>query len=133
MSDPSLIVQAAIVAALKADPALTILVAGRVYDQPPAAPAMPYVTLGEDHVMSEAGDGYDGADITLTLHVWSIAIGFPEAKRIAAALVAALSPDLVLGEGRLIDITYADTRYLREPDGVTSHAVLTFTALTEPS
>ncbi len=134
MSDPSLALQKALVAALKADAPLTAIVAGRIWDQPPAAPAYPYVTLGEDQVLPDRGDCYEGSDVTLTLHAWSNATGFPEVKRIVAAIRAVLGPDLILEAGtHLVDLTFDEARYLRDPDGTTSHAVLTFTARTEPA
>ncbi|WP_375458886.1 DUF3168 domain-containing protein [uncultured Enterovirga sp.] len=135
MSDPALPLQKALVAALKGDADITAVVGDRIYDTPPMAAAYPYVTLGEDQILPDRGDGgYEGSDVTLTLHVWSRATGFPEAKRVAAATRAALAGGLTLEAGtRLVDLTFEEARFLREPDGVTSHGVLTFTALTEPA
>lgn len=135
MSDPALALQKALVATLRADPVLVGLLSGRVYDQPPAATAYPYATLGEDQILPDRGDGgYEGSDVTLTIHVWSRQDGFPEAKRIAGAIRAALTPGLALDPGTaLVDLAFTEARFVREPDGITAHAVLTFTALTEPS
>lgn len=130
--DPSLELQIALIARLRAFPALATLVGGRIYDAPPPSAAYPYVTLGEDQILPDAGTDYDGADVTLTLHVWSKATGFPETKRIAAAIRAALAAELPLTALRLVDLVYEGARYLREPDGLVSHGVVTFTALTEP-
>ena len=133
MSDPSLPLQAGLVAALKAYAPLTALIAGRVYDDPSKNAAKPYVTIGEDQVLPDRGDGYDGSDVTMTIHVWSEAVGFPQTKQIAGAIRAALAPGFAVQGHRLVDIAFESTRYLREPDGRTSHGVLTFTARTEPT
>ena len=112
MSDPALAVQKALVGALKADPTLAALVAGRIYDQPPAAAQMPYVSTGEDQVVPDRADGgYEGSDITVTIHAWSRATGFPEVKQIAAAIRIVLAAGLSLDRGTsLVDLTFADAR-----------------------
>lgn len=134
MSDPSLDLQGAIVAALKADPAVTALISGRVYDQVPPQAAFPYVTIGEDQTLPAWADCYDGADVILTLHAWSRAVGYPEVKRLAAAVSAALDGvEVTIETIRLVDISWTGSRFLRDPDGNTRHAVIGFRALTEPT
>lgn len=133
MSDPSLELQKAIVAALKADTDTAALIGARVYDQPPAVPQFPYLTLGEDQTIAERADCYDASEVTLTFHAWSRATGFPEVKRIADAVRQALTDaPLALTGHRLVDLAFTDSRVLRDPDGLTSHAVITLRALTEP-
>jgi hypothetical protein len=130
----SLELQRAIVGRLKADATLTAIIAGRVYDQPPKGPQFPYVTLGDDQTVPDRGQGYDGSDVSLTIHTWSRAQGFPETKRMLEAIRASLTDaPLALTGHRLIDLAMAESRALRDPDGITSHGVITFTALTEPA
>lgn len=84
--------------------------------------------------MPDRGDGYEGSDSVLTLHVWSRAVGFPQAKAIGAAIRATLGPGVAIEAGtRLVDFVFDSARYLRDPDGVSSHGVLVFRALTEPA
>ena len=129
----SLELQKAIVARLKADSSITTLVSSRVYDQPPTDPSFPYITVGEDQTLPDAGDSYDGSEVNLTLHAWSRAMGFPEVKRIIDAVRASLyAAPLTLSGHRLVDIAFVDSRALRDPDGITNHGTLTFRALTEP-
>lgn len=133
MPSVSLELQKAIVAALKADTAVNGLVAGHVYDTVPSSDPFPRITLGEDQVIPERADCYLGDEVFITLHVWSRKTGFPETKRIAAAVRTALhDAELELTGFRLVDLASDGERFMRDPDGLTNHAVLTFRALTEP-
>jgi hypothetical protein len=133
VSDPSLELQKAIVARLKADSATAAIVGARIYDEVPTSAAFPYINLGEDQTIAERADCYDGSEINLTLHAWSREPGYPEVKRIADAVRASLQDaPLTLTGHRLVDLTFIDSRVLRDPDGKTSHAVVTLRALTEP-
>jgi Protein of unknown function (DUF3168) len=138
--DPSNALQAASVTWLKADPTVAALVADRVWDKvPDERPEgveqdwpFPYVTVGEAHVIGEHGHGYEGADTMLTVHCWSRAPGFPEVKQIGGAVAASLHrADLDLDGFRLVDLEYQTTHYFRDKDGLTSHGVVVFKALTD--
>jgi hypothetical protein len=131
--DPDLELQGLIVQTLKADPGVTALVAGRVYDQPPGAqPVFPYITFGPTDSNGEAPDCIDDFAIFVQLDVWSRAVGFPEAKRISDAVRVALAdPALTLSENALVFLEHRQTRTFRDPDGLTSHAALSFEASVE--
>lgn len=135
--DPHLAVQTAIIAALAGSSDVKPLVADRVYDSPPGNPPFPYLTVGDgDTIADKADGGYDGADNAIYVHVWSQEQGsFNLAKRIAAAVKGTIDgAALDLGAGqRLVEIFHTETRFLRDPDGITSHAVVMFTAFTEPA
>src|SRR4051794_28793380 len=134
MPDPSLELQRALRAQLLASPAVTALVGQRIYDQPPITPQFPYITLGETDVQVQRASFYDGSDVSMSVHAWSRANGYPESKRIAAAIRASLheAPIALVGLERLVDIEVQSNRTLRDPDGLTSHAVIPVRALTEP-
>lgn len=125
MSDPSVELQAALVAALKADGALP---AGTgVFDSAPADAPFPYVTLGLCQVLPMKAGCIDGAEVYPQIDVWSRAVGFPEAKRIAKAVVAVLDDqELAIDGHRMILFEHQSTTFLREADGKTSHAAITF-------
>ena len=137
LDEPSLALQAAIVATLKADGALALLIGERVYDRVPppvalaTAPTFPYVTVGDDQVSGAHAECLEGStEVFATLHAWSRAVGKGEAKRIAGAVVRALNyADLTLENYRLVLIEHDSTRHLDDPDGLTSHSVVTFHAL----
>lgn len=134
MSDPSLGLQIAIVQWLKADATVAGRIAGRVYDTVPDNPVFPYVTLGEGQTIPDVADAYDGAEAYVDLHVWSRGVGWPEAKEIAKALQASLvEAPLSIASERLVGLQLEQSRYLRDPDGLTRHVAMTFRALTESS
>lgn len=132
MASPSLEIQGAIVARLKATAAVTALVGTRVYDSVPAGATFPYITLGEGDETSDDVDCVNGFEISLDIDVWSGSPGFPEAKRISNEIRNALKdPPLSISDNALVYFNHRQTRTFRDPDGVTSHAVLTFEAFAE--
>jgi hypothetical protein len=133
MSDASLALQCAIVTLLKADGPMTALVGPRIFDNVPASADFPYVTVGEDQVLPDLAQNYDGNDVITTLHGWSRAIGFPEVKQIGAAINAALNAATFSLSGfRVVEFVQENTHYLRDPDGETRHGVFVYRARTEP-
>ncbi len=83
--------RAAIHDALVADGALTSILGGpRIYDEPPANAAFPYVTLGEARVTDFSAGEERLEEHQLTLHAWSRQGGHREAHLIAGALLQAL-------------------------------------------
>lgn len=133
--------QKAVVARLASDAALKALIGdpARIFDDIPSdgsgrpKAAFPYVSIGAAQDVPDLADEYDGSELFLDLHVWSRAVGFGEAKRIASALTARLhEADLTITGHRVLLIERGEQRFLRDPDGLTRHAVLTIRALTEP-
>jgi len=132
MASPELELQGAIVTRLKADATLTTLISGRVYDQPPDPVTFPYVTIGEAQFLRDDATCISGGDVYLTLHGWSRAVGFPEVRRVADAVMDSLHlAPLTLATNRLVSIMHRQTRVFRDPDGLTSHAVIEFVANVE--
>ncbi len=128
MGDPSLALQKAINLRLRSDIAA---VDSRVFDRVPADVAFPYIELGGFETLDDGAQFHDGMEVYATLHAWSRAIGQVEVKTIAGAVRGTLrEAELDLGpDWQFLEIAHQDTRYLKDPDGVTSHAVLTFKAL----
>lgn len=133
MSDPSLALQGAIVAALQGAVAVTSLVGDRIYDQvprpvPPATgPTFPYITVGDGQVLGDdTEDCGDGSEVVLQIDAWSRAIGYPQVKQIAAAIRSALKIVPTLSGFDVSVVEYVQTQFLRDPDGLTRHAALTF-------
>jgi len=133
VSDPSLVLQAALVAALKGSAAVQAVVGARVYDHPPQSPAFPYVSVGDDQVVDDSTACEDAFECFSTVHLWSRAKGKPELKRLGAAVRAALDVDLTLTGFRLVTHEHRDTRYFRDADGVTEHGVASFRYLVDPA
>ncbi|KQV33143.1 MULTISPECIES: DUF3168 domain-containing protein [unclassified Rhizobium] len=132
MASPDLELQGAIVARLKADATLTQLVNG-IYDQPPttcwATPKESFVSIGEAQIIRDDATCLEGGQAYLTLHAWSRKTGYPVVKAVADAVVESLHlADLPMATNRFISIIHRTTRVFRDPDGLTSHAVIEFVA-----
>jgi hypothetical protein len=139
--DSAYALQKAMVPWLQADAGVAALVADRVFDQVPddnpssVEEGWPYpcISVGECHATAAHGHGYAGAENYLTVHGWSRGAGFPEVKQIGAAIVIALDDAPLPLEGhRLVALTFETGHYLRDKDGLTSHGVFVFKALTTP-
>jgi hypothetical protein len=134
MSTAAAALRAAIHDALVADTPLTALLGGaKVYDEPPATLAFPYVTLGEARVNDYSTGTEPGEEHQLTVHAWSRQGGHREAHMIAGALLQALDDaPLTLADHRLVNLRFALADIRREADGRTYHALVRFRAVTEP-
>jgi hypothetical protein len=138
LTDPGFDLQVAIVTALKADAGVKALVKAGVYDSVPRGPdgtpqvAFPYIAWGDSQLLPELGEQTDAAETIITLHGWSREVGFTEVRKIAKAVTAVLhDATLTLANGQLQSLLLESTQTLRDPDGITSHAVLKFSALTD--
>lgn len=136
MTSPAAELHAAIVPRLKG--ALAALVGDRVYDHVPRdtggalTAAFPFVNVADFQEITDDADCISGAEIVVTIEAWSRAVGFPEVHRIASAVKAALhNADIELDDAALVALEHGTTRTLRDPDGLTSHAILEFRALVE--
>lgn len=133
MTTATAALRAAIHDALNADIALVSILGGpRVYDEPPAAAAFPYVTLGEARI-ADASAGDDALqEHQLTLHAWSRQGGHKEAHMIAGALLQALDDAPLAPDGhQLVNLRFSLADIRREADGRTYHALVRFRAVTE--
>jgi len=129
---PSLELQGAIVARLKASAPVSALIGDRVFDAVPENAPFPYVSMGPSDELSEDTDCTTGFDITLQIDCWSRAVGFPEVKELSDAVRQALlgfEPALV--SNALVYFQHRQTRIFRDPDGLSSHAAMTFEAFAE--
>ena len=127
MSDPSLAVQGAINTTLRN----AGICQGRVYDRVPAKPTFPYVTIGEGDTVGDDNGCFDASEVNLSVHVWSRTVGFPEAKTIAGQIRGLLKTDFALPGFNVSVAEYVTTRYMRDPDGLTNHAVVEFRYLVD--
>jgi hypothetical protein len=106
----------------------------RVFDTPPRGAAFPYIVIGDDTESDWSTATESGSEHAVVVHVWSRADGHKEAKLVADAVRDALDGAALTVTGQaLIDIRFSDTNFTRESDGETTHAVLRFRAVLEPS
>lgn len=132
MSDPSLELQAALVAALKG--ASPQIAGTRIYDAVPPNPVFPYVSLGDCQVLPDKADCIDGTEVFPVIDVWSRAVGYPEVKGIVKQILAILDdqPIAISGFDSVV-FQFDRVDYIRDPDGLTRHASITFHGLIQPS
>ena len=137
MTPPTFELQSAVITRLRADVVVTGFVAQRVYDLAPMRPdgtvtaAVPYISMGPSDELSDDADCIDGFEITFQIDIYSVERGYHEVRKIADAVRRALKLDLVLSANALVLLDHRITRYMREPDNITSHAAMTFTAIVE--
>lgn len=93
---PMVILQTALIEALLADAALTVLVgANGVFDTPPKGRAAPYVVIDRHDMRTTDADLAPGQEHSLVLHCWSAQPSRKAALAMAARVVAvglALAP-----------------------------------------
>jgi hypothetical protein len=131
----ALALQKAIRARLASFAPVTALVpASNIFDRHARPESFPAIVMGEDQELGE--------DVTLTrhhlrvfatLHLWHREPGLTGVKAIAGAIrnaVRAGFPELDTPYRR-VDLRYESARFLRDPDGITSHGVVTLEARIE--
>src|SRR5205085_9871672 len=114
---------------------LTALLGGpKVYDEPPAGAAFPYVTFGEARTADFSAGNDSAQEHRLTLHAWSRQGGHSEAHTIAGALLQALDDAPLAPAGHHpVNLRFSVADIRREADGRTYHALVRFRAVTEPA
>lgn len=127
-----------VITTLKTDPSVSGFVAGRVFDRVPSdpTPVFPYVSMGPSDSLPDDADCIAGEEISLQIDCWSEgtseAYGSAEVKKLAGAVKRCLhDAGLAIGENALVSLRHSVTRIIREPNGVTNHAALSFTAFVE--
>lgn len=125
--------QKALRARLATFPAVTALVPpANIGDRHGRPAAFPSIVMGEDQeIDAEVTLERRHVRVFVTLHTWDRSPALVTVKTITAAIAAAIRPDLMLDLGRLVDLRLSGARYMRDPDGLTAHGVVTLEALVE--
>jgi hypothetical protein len=123
--------QIAIVAALAADPPLCD---GRIYDRVPVGAVFPYLTVGDEQVVDDGNSCSDGWEVYADIHAWSrpTPTSKVELKTLAAAAVTRLNTLLAVAGFTVVIASLESLRSLRDPDGLTEHAVITMKYVLQP-
>lgn len=113
--------------------------ANAVYDHvPPIDPTNPasppfgsksaYISFGPEDTVEDDSECIAGIELTLQIDIWSRAVGAVECKRLTDLVRKALHrKSLVLTDNALVDCSVDLTRVMRDPDGATTHGVVTAT------
>lgn len=128
-------VQKAIFDVLRAAPAIA---GGRVYDHVPrtngeVTATFPYVEIGNEQIIDDGNSCDDGWEVFADVHVWSRAVGFPETKGLIASIVPRLASIDTIPGFTVIVAEVESTRVLRDPDGLTSHGVISVRFIITPA
>lgn len=135
--DPTLELWGAIVAALKADSTIGLVCGDRVYDHVPRSTTSgeitakyPFIAWSGTDTLTDDADCIPSSSVSLDIDVWSRAKTSAEAYRLAAAIKTALHDldTITLTTNGLVFLQHRQTRTFRDPDGLTTHSVLTFEA-----
>jgi hypothetical protein len=126
--------QRSVFQALAGSSALTMLLGGaRVFNDAPQSASFPYVTLGQTVMRDWSTGTEDGAEHSLTLHVWSRACGKKQVHEIIEAILAVLHDrPLVLGDHYIVNLRHEFSEARLDPDGDTFHGIVRYRAVTEP-
>tara|TARA_R100001086_G_scaffold112214_1_gene57241 strand:+ start:439 stop:858 length:420 start_codon:yes stop_codon:yes gene_type:complete len=131
----ALATQVAIIAALKADSAVTALVGQRIYDEPPSSVVFPYIMLSDISPVAWDTDHQEGAIVQIGLHAHSRATqGRVEAVRIAEAAQAALhrqEASLSVSGHNLVEFIFQTYVTSRDTEGRGYTSRMAFQALLE--
>jgi hypothetical protein len=132
-SDPALAMQKGTLSLMKAG-ATGVQTGGRIYDGVPGGAVKPYVSFGPFQMLPEHGDCLDGGEAFLTLDGWAAGPDTVQVKKLGAAIASDLDRAALVVDGqRLIELSIEQIQYMRDPDGITAHAVVTVHAWTEPT
>lgn len=128
----SLDLQKALRAQLVASPELMALVpADHVLDRGGRPERFPCIILGEAQEIAEDRTlDREHVRVVATVHVWARESGIIVSKQAANAIrQAVLEWAPVLDDHHVVDLRHVSSRYMRDPDGETSNAVLVIEAL----
>ncbi|WP_089177256.1 DUF3168 domain-containing protein [Bosea sp. AS-1] len=132
MSEATLPLQAAVVAALKAYAPLAALVGAKVFDRVPPNTVPPYICISGWQEIEDGTDCSDASEVFFDVQCFSTAVGRPQAAQTAGAVKAALHRLAPATAGwDNTEISYRGTQYFIETDNVTTRAVVNFQALTD--
>lgn len=129
--EPSLDLQKAIRGRLVATTAVTALVApASILDRNARPAPFPSIIIGEAQTITGEGLDRRRSDVFADIHVWTTEPGLAQAKAIVGAIRIALADGpWTLDAHHVADLHIADTRFLRDPDGLHAHAVIGVRAL----
>ncbi|WP_353641965.1 DUF3168 domain-containing protein [Mesorhizobium sp. WSM2239] len=128
--EPSLDLQKSLRNRLVATSAVTALVpATSILDRNARPELDNAIIIGEGQTLPDEGLARHRHQAFADLHIWRKEVGLAGSKQIAGAIRDALNDGpLTLDHFRIADLRIASTRFLRDPDGIHSHAVMSLEA-----
>lgn len=119
---------------LGANAVLRSLTGNRIYDRVPDKAKYPYVSFGPVEATQWADLGcLDGWEVFPQIDCWSQEVGYPECKKIVDGVLDALGERQPIGfVNKFVVWELRAARVLRDPDGLTSHGIVTFRTVYVP-
>lgn len=126
MIDPSLPVQDAVIAALRAHAGLNAIVGQKVWDKVPTnrETEHPYVSLGAEQMDWDQNPCGDQYEVWLNIDHWSRKPGRVEVKQMVAATLDALTSRLTVAGFRVVIQRMDPVQYRPQPDGLTTLGIV---------
>ena len=122
--------QEAVYSALSNDNTLTSTLGADIFDDVLEGTTYPFVELGNETAIDYSTKDVDGAEFTITLHVWSQYAGAKETKQIMDRIYDLLhNSSLTVTGFNLINLRFEFSDIMRDPDGKTRHGVMRFRAI----
>lgn len=112
---------------------LALVPATNILDRNERPNPRPSIVIGDGQAVDDGGIARTRFRVYLNLHVWADEASTETGKRIAGAVRAAIR-DLKrtsLDDFHLADCRVVSTRFLRDPDGKSSHSVVAVEALVQ--
>lgn len=106
--------------------------AGRIYDRIPPSAVFPYVEIGDEQTNDDGDQCAEMFEVYVDLHIWSRAPGRYEAKAVGEDCRKALAGGITVDDYHIILDEFETSRILVDPDGLTTHGVITFRYLLQP-
>ncbi len=118
---------------LKADPTVAGLVGARIWDEPPVDREFPNITLGPNDFTTEDADCIPMREETLQIDCWARSNGrkWPCRQIVDAVVNVLRDVDGDLADGALVETRIDIARVIDDPDGITAHGIVQFTAIIE--
>lgn len=128
--EPSLDLQKAVRTRLVASSAVTSIIPATAIVDRNATPALDHsIVIGEAITGPDDGLARHRHHVVADLHVWRKEPGLAGSKQVVGAIREALNDGpLILDMHHVADLRIASTRFLRDPGGLHSHAVLSLEA-----
>lgn len=128
--EPALDLQKALRARLVGASVVTSLVpASAILDRNARPAPFPSIIIGEGQTTPDDGIARNRHMVFADLHIWATETGTVVSKQIAGAIRAALNDGrLTLDHHRVVDLRILSTRFMRDPDGLHSHGVVSVEA-----
>lgn len=125
-------IQRAMYAVAVADQTLSDLVGGRVFDEVPEKPALPFVVLGDaEETPSNTHDCF-GSSTVVTFHVWSDYRGTLEGNTIAGRLIELFDHQPLTVDGHtVIVVRHKANQPMRDSDPRIRHVPVRMQVVTE--